>query len=245
MFLPLVVLACACSDAGGGRTVASLKLASCAVVGDAVAFDASGSTSPGGHIVRYVFTIGHGSAPLVSKEPKLEYVFRKPAFLNGKIAQYQVLVTVYDEHGGQAYAADNIFVVYNEGQCPEPIPEPDIVLDDVVEEPFEIEEWASDVPEEIPEPACPIDLARDYQMVVFCQGSISGSFDISLDSADCLFWDADPTGLLTVELDDDGFATLKSPYKEMYIEQCTGQIEDPADFTLDCNSGCTAVFTGM
>lgn len=254
----LVVLGLGCSgNAGGGGPTAVLKLQACAVVGESVTLDASDSKADGGEIVRYVFTIGHSTPSLVTDKSKLEYVFKEPALVEGKIVPYEILLTVVDEKGRESYTSNKIFVVFSEDQCPEPIVEE---RDVAIAEVRELTEWAEPPPdvelspdqEVLPDVSpeswleCPLDLARTYHLAVFCLGQMAIEMDVELETSDCEVWSTviGDEVVLVMEVDESGAAHLSSGYDGLvkWIEDCEGIIDSPESFDLDCTSGCTVVF---
>ena len=89
---------------------------------------------------------------------------------------------------------------------------------------------------------CP-NIAGAYDVQVFCDGSIAVEMDeIPLLQQDCQF--SDPYGLFTGVISDDGSLTLSTQQEDFNMAECNGMFEDGAEgFSVDCSSGCTAVFT--
>lgn len=268
----LLVVGCT-GSVGDDSPVAGLKVPGCILAGTTVQLDASDSSDPNGDIVKYIFTIGHSQAPIISEKPILVYTFEQPIFEDGLLYAYQILVTVVDVHGNAGHAEAEVAVVFNKSECPGnappvdiSIPDEDIVQqpDDVVipeeiVEPTEVVEPA-DVPEpeEVTDPEeitfpevqpdtapayCP-NVSGTYHLEVYCYGSIAADLELPLQQTVCHI--EDPYGLFNGTVYENGTMEVGSTQPDLKMDDCEGQFEEgPDGFSLDCSSGCTAVFTPM
>ncbi len=250
--LLLLFLQVSCVDSGSRVPTAVLKVPACVLAGAEVTFDAGASTDPDGRIVRYIF--GVDDLPLlVNNQPELTWVFAKPKVANGQIEQYVVRLSVLDEDGFRSTDQAHVFVVDDLELCPEAPPPvlPDTILWDA---------WEPDVvePEAVPDDAASVDVVPDipqkpdtgglcpnitgsYRVQVFCFATVSLELDLGIQQADdCTF--TEEFGIVEGSVAQDGTITLQSPFADLNMSSCEGLFDDPENFSLDCTSGCTAVF---
>ena len=238
----------------------------CVVAGTTVLFDASNSSDPDGEIVRYVFTIGHDDPPIVVRDPQFEYVFKKPIVDGQQLIAYQILLTVTDNSGNLAYTEVELPVVFHKDECPSGtappdvfVPATDIFEPDIVspEDSFapDFTEPDPDVVlpdlgpldagvEELPNPdlgpgMCP-NIEGDYRLSVYCQGVLSVEVDLEITQDLCAL--SDNYGLVSGQVDLEGNVEMSSPQDDFGMAECNGPISGDGSFSLDCTSGCTAVF---
>lgn len=235
----------------------------CVIAGTTVLFDASGSFDPDGEIVRYVFTIGHEDPPIVVRNPKFEYVFKKPIVEGQQLVAYQILLTVTDDLGNPGYTEVELPVVFHKGECPqgtEPsevdisgsdIGESDIyVFDDVpstdsTTDPDPdfgpIEAGVPELPQtDVSPDMCP-DVEGDYRLQVYCMGSLSVEVDLEIAQDVCAL--NDNYGLVSGQIDLEGNVEMTSPQEDFGMAECEGPVSGDGSFSLECTSGCTAVFS--
>jgi outer membrane protein OmpA-like peptidoglycan-associated protein len=84
--------------------VARLSVPACAVVGDSVSMDASGSSDPDGDTLSYVWDFGDGTAPAQMTFPRTTHVY-------SRANNYTVKVTADDGRGGMSSATAPLTVV--------------------------------------------------------------------------------------------------------------------------------------
>lgn len=272
--LLMIVLLMGCSASSGDEPpVAGLKVPACILVGTAVQLDASASTDADGDIVKYIFTIGHGQAPIISEKPKLTYLFEEPIYSGKTLYAYQILVTVVDSHGNTGHAEAELAVVFNEIECPGNasladawVPVHDIVeqelaedlpsMDDVPPTQDVLEAEAVEPPEIVPDETAPPEVKQDtnpglcpnvagnYHLEVYCFGSIAADLELPLQQGGCYL--QDPWGLFEGTIYENGTMELSTDQPDLKMADCDGEYEPgPDGFSLNCTSGCTAVFTPM
>ena len=238
----------------------------CVIAGTTVLFDASNSSDQDGEIVRYVFTIGHNAPPIVVRNPKFEYVFEKPIVDGQQLVAYQILLTVTDDSGNLAYTEVELPVVFHKGECPSgsappdvfvpstDVFEPDVISPDDVpltesidpEEDIIEPDWGPldagfpELPQDKVTPdVCP-NVEGDYRLSVYCQGVLSVEVDLEISQDVCAL--SDNYGLVSGQIDLDGSIEMSSPQDDFGMAECTGPLSGDGSFSLDCTSGCTAVF---
>lgn len=265
--LPLVVLllVASCSLNNGSGPTAVLQVPACAEAGKAVTLDASQSSDPDGAIVRYVFTIDHHEAPVVSKKPVVAFTFDKPATVHGDWVTYQVLLTVVDDEGLSAHAHGEVAVVLDYAQCPAEFPapadvgtEPDGV--DAVEGDQAVGDAAADaVSGDVADtggadtgtgdggagdlvadvPVNCIDLEGKYALSLLCDGQfVVEQLELQLYQQGCSLEDSLDI-LDSGTVDEEGNVTVVSTHAGSTIGTCSGLAkEGEPDLTLFCENGC-------
>lgn len=87
--------------------------------------------------------------------------------------------------------------------------------------------------------ACPT-LGQTYTVKVRCNGVVDAVLDLNINQLGCTF--KDTYGVIEGSMNGSD-AVVESSFTELKIQQCSGIINDPAQFTLECSSGCVAEYT--
>lgn len=256
--LVVALLATACGGGADPRVPqAKLTVPACVATGAEVKLDATGSSDPDGRIARYVFSVD-GHVKLASNQPYVILPSVTPKIVGGQFQQYAVRVKVVDDDGFAAIAQANFFVVNDVTQCPVGASPADIVMQDsfgpdIVPDGWSTEDIDGDHisdggPLDVPAPPdftglCP-DVTGTYKVQIFCFGSVDLELELVLQQQEgCVI--AEEYGLVEGSVDETGLVTLSSTFSELNMDDCKGPFDDPENFSLECTSGCTAVFLKM
>ena len=118
-----------------------------------VLFDASGTVDVDGDIARYIFDVGHRTAPLVVEVPRIQLNFPNAYRIGGIYRPMPVTVTVVDSTGLEATVTTQFWIVDTEAECADVgVHEPDLVIQDVVEEDQQDQQGSQDLADDVPVP---------------------------------------------------------------------------------------------
>lgn len=87
--------------------------------------------------------------------------------------------------------------------------------------------------------ACPT-LGQTYTVKVRCNDVVDAVLDLNINQLGCTF--KDTYGVIEGSMNGSD-AVVESSFTELKIQQCSGTIDDPNQFTLECSSGCIAEYS--
>ncbi len=266
--LTIALLGCSQSPLGGKEPTARLQNLACVAAGETITFDGSTSSDPDGKLIKYAFTIGHNAPTLVLPYSKVKYVFPKASKEYGLYYPVPVTLEVTDDDGNRSFAYSQVYVVDQPQQCEALNTQLDITTQDVVEE-VVLQDVVEDVEDDIdihPTDIAPQDVDVDivspdvivdikpdlppgdcikfdgpFHVEIFCLGLKEAEIDLDLYvTQECVV--KDDFGIIEGTIDGSEISVSAPLYPEIGIEECSGPIDNPTDFALECATGCTAVF---
>ncbi|MBM4370657.1 MAG: hypothetical protein FJ098_03340, partial [Deltaproteobacteria bacterium] len=87
---------------------------------------------------------------------------------------------------------------------------------------------------------CPL-IAGRYLVQIFNLAVKHLELELHLQQEGCTISEA--LGIIEGELDADGVLTVRSTFPDLHMEECSGTVEDPLLFEVDCGDGWFATFT--